>query len=225
MKKNCLLIFIFFLLLFISSCYTQRIVLQPDKNSGELIIDYTLTDDTFQLLSFAFYEISTANTKNNFPVEALIDANLFKQKFAEKASKNVRLKSILIDTKSGYKGHIVIEFKNLNELIKELPTELVNFTLTTKDSFLELNQEINFKKIDKEGKLRQFILEQKTDDINFYNYLVKEAKFQFILDTATNILQAKGVKLSNANKRAEYTFFLGDYIKNENLILNFFIRL
>lgn len=222
-RRYYFLIITVFLSLFFS-CYTQRIVLNPDKDSGQLIIDYTLTDDTFQLLSFAFYEISTG-TKNDLPVEALIDPNLFKAKFKERGSSNTRLKSITVDTKNGYKGNIVIEFKNLDKLIQELPKELINFSLVKNGASLELNQEINFKKMDKDGKFRQFILDQKTDDINFYNYLVKDAKFNFILETATPIVQARGVRLLNGNKRADFTFNLGDYIKNENTVLNFFIKL
>ncbi|MBN2544398.1 MAG: hypothetical protein JXB50_01290 [Spirochaetes bacterium] len=203
------------------SCYTQKIILNPDKNSGELFIEYNLTDDTFQLLSFAFYEM--ADDQNKLSPEALIDVNLFKEKFKE--SENVKLKSVKIDNTNGYKGAINIEFKNLEKAMLEIPKEFINFTMARSGNFLQLSQTVNFKEMDKEGKFKQFIIDQKTDDIQFYNYLVNDTKFNFILETRTPIFQASGVRLSNFNKKAEYTFKLGDYINNENKILKFFIKL
>src|SRR4030042_6646660 len=187
------------------SCYTQKIVLNSDKNSGELFIEYNLTDDTFQLLSFAFYEM--ANEQNNISPEALIDVNLFKEKFQE--SENVKLKSIKIDNTNGYKGFIDIEFKNLEKALLEIPKEFINFSLARNGNFLQLSQTVNFKQMDKDGKFKQFIMDQKTDDIKFYNYLINDTKFNFVLETRTPILYASGVRLSNFNQKAEYTFKLG----------------
>lgn len=203
------------------SCYTQKIVLNSDKNSGELFIEYNLTDDTFQLLSFAFYEM--ANEQNSLSPEALIDANIFKEKFQN--SENVKLKSVKIDNTNGYKGFVDIEFKNLEKALLEIPKEFINFTLAKNGNSIQLSQSINFKEMDKEGKFKQFIMDQKTDDIKFYNYLINDTKFNFILETGTPILQASGVRLTNFNKKAEYTFKLGDYINNENKILQFNIKL
>jgi len=216
-KKMMLLI----LPIILFSCYTQKIVLNSDKNSGELFIEYNLTDDTFQLLSFAFYEM--ANEQNNISPEALIDANLFKEKFQE--SENVKLKSIKIDNTNGYKGFIDIEFKNLEKALLEIPKDFINFTLARNGNFLQLSQTVNFKQMDKEGKFKQFIMDQKVDDIKFYNYLINDTKFNFVLETGSPILYASGARLSNFNKKAEYTFKLGDYITNENKIIQYLIKL
>jgi hypothetical protein len=229
MIKKISLLLLPLVLLF--SCYTQKIVLNPDKNSGQIIINYSLTDDSFQLLSFAFFEMS-ANDPNagSFSPEALIDSKLFKEQFKEKETENIKLKSVKIDTAAvnninTYKGLIVIEFNSLEKILKELPKDFSGLTVSKEGGILSLTSIINFKEMDKEGKFKKFIMDQKEDDIKFYNYLVKEAIFNFVIETAQPIKEASGIKLSNNNKRADYMFKLGDYIADENKIMKFIIKL
>ena len=219
MVKNMLCLILMLFLFF--SCYSQKIVLNSDKNSGQMIIEYNLTDDTFQLLSFAFYEF--ASEENEFDPEILIDSDLFKEAF--KQTDDIKLKSINIDNSNGYKGKIVIEFKNLNKILDEIPKGLTNLQIDRKGNTLTISQTLNIKELDKEGRLKSFILEQKEDDINFYNYLTKTAKFEFTIKSSHVIKKAEGIILSKNKKEASYSFKINDIIENENKILKFLITI
>ena len=63
-KKILMFIILIFLLI---SCYSHKIILNQDKNSGEMIIEYYLDDDYFQLLSIAMENVTKKNEeKSNY---------------------------------------------------------------------------------------------------------------------------------------------------------------
>ncbi len=212
-------IIIFFIIL--TSCYNQTIILNSDKNSGKIVIDYNLDDDYFQLLSIASENIFIEGEKKFDPL-TLIDASLFKETF--KDTEYVKLKSIKIDTSKGYKGNIVIEFKDLQKIIETMPAGLTNLTLKKENGTSTVTQILDFKKMDPDGIFKNFVLQQKEDDINFYNRLTKEAKFSFVIKTMTPIKYIEGVMLSKDKKQASYTFMINDLINNGK-ILKFVISL
>ena len=47
------IITIFAIMFLLISCYSHKIILNADKKSGKMIIEYNLNDDYFQLLSIA----------------------------------------------------------------------------------------------------------------------------------------------------------------------------
>jgi hypothetical protein len=217
--KKFLYVFIFIILLV--SCYKQTIILNPDKNSGKMIIEYNLDDDYFQLVSIAAENI-LIDSNNKFDPLILIDKDLFKETF--KDTENIKLKSVNIDTSNGYKGNIVIEFNDLEKILASLPAGLVNLTLKKESNNITLTQILDFKKMDPDEIFKNFVLQQKEDDINFYNRLTKEAKFTFIIKTMTPIKYTEGVGLSKDKKQAIYTFTVNDFI-NSSKILKFIISL
>ena len=216
--KILLVLTIFIALL---SCYNHTIILNSDKNSGKMIIEYNLDDDYFQLISIATENLFIEEN-NKFDPLILIDEDLFKETF--KNTEYVKLKSIKIDTSNGYKGNIVIEFTDLQKILDTLPSGLLNLTLKQEDDNITLTQILDFKKMDPDEIFKNFVMQQKEDDIDFYNRLTKEAKFKFVIKTMTPIKYSEGVLLSKDKKQATYNFTINDFINN-NKILKFVISL
>ena len=217
--KKFLLLFLFFIVLI--SCYNHTLILNSDKNSGKMIIEYNLDDDYFQLISIATENLFIEEN-NKFDPLILIDEDLFKETF--KDTEYVKLKSIKIDTSNGYKGNIVIEFSDLQKILETLPSGLLNLTLKKENDNITLTQILDFKKMDPDEIFKNFVLQQKEDDIDFYNRLTKEAKFKFIIKTITPIKYSEGVILSKDKKQAMYNFTINDFINN-NKVLKFVISL
>ena len=217
--KKYLYISIFFILLI--SCYNQTIILNSDKNSGKMIIKYNLDDDYFQLVSIATENLFIEED-NKFDPLILIDEDLFKDTFKE--TEYIKLRSVKIDTSNGYNGNIIIEFSDLEKTLEALPRGLLNLTLKKENSNITITQILDFKKMDPDEIFKNFVLQQKEEEINFYNRLIKEAKFTFIIKTLTPIKYTEGVMLSKDKKQAKYTFMINDFI-NSNKILKFIISL
>lgn len=207
---------------FLFSCYTHKIVLNSDNNSGTMIIEYQLDDDYFQLLSIAFSNFAS-DSQDKFDPVVLIDEELFRQSF--KNSAYIRLKSVNINAVNGYKGKIVIDFTDLEKLLASMPKELVNLNFIKENGSITLSQSISLKKMDPDGIFKDFIHQQKEDDINFYNKLTKEAEFNFIIQSQSTIKKAEGVVISKDKKNAYYNFKLNDIIVDDNKIFNFLISL
>ncbi len=219
--KAASILFLFILLL--TSCYTHKIILNPDNNSGTMTMEYTLDDDYFQLLSIALDNFGSENDEMIDPT-SLIDADLFKKSFKE--SNEIKLKSINIQTNNNiYKGKIVIEFNNLEKLIEKIPKGIMNFTVKKENGKTTFSQELEYKKMDPDGIFKEFVMKQKEDDINLYNKLTKEAKFKFIIITSKPIKYSEGVILSSDKKTAEYNFKVNDIFDTENKKLKFIISL
>ncbi len=214
-------LFIIFIFIVSLSCYNHTIILNPDKNSGKMIIEYNIDDDYFQLISIAAENINVENSKKFDPL-ILIDEEFFKETFKE--TEYVKLKSVKIDTANGYKGTIVIEFKDLKKILESLPAGLANLSLKKENDNVTLTQILDFKKMDPDGIFKSFVLQQKEDDINFYNRLTKQAKFTFRIKTATPIKHTEGVILSKDKKEVIYTFMINDFINNGK-VLKFVITL
>lgn len=211
-----LLIFIF------CSCYSQKIVLNADKKSGQIIIDYELNDDSFQLLSIILDNFGSDEGTQLDPA-VLIDETLFKEFFEE--TDDIKLKSVNITADNGYKGAIVISFKNLEKILADLPQGISGLNVERKNNSLTLSQVLNFNEIDPDGMFKEFILQQKEDDINFYNQLTKEAQFNFIIKTVMPIKYTEGVVLSKDKRKAEFSFKVNDFLINTDKILKFVITL
>jgi hypothetical protein len=225
MLKKLAVIFLIVILMF--SCYSHKIILNSDKNSGQMIIEYTLDDDYFQLISIASEnfnkEATNSGSEDKFDPSMLIDKGLFLQSF--KNTKEVKLKSIDIQSSNNvYRGRIVIEFYDLAKLIDKMPKGLADITLKKEGGDVTYTQIIDYKKMDPEGVFKEYVEQQKEDDIALYNRLTKEAKFSFVVTTATPIKKAEGVVLSGDKKRAEYTFKINDII-NSTKVLKFLISL
>ncbi|MCK4796512.1 MAG: hypothetical protein KAT05_03980 [Spirochaetes bacterium] len=216
------IIIIFGIMLLLISCYSHKIILNADKKSGKMIIEYNLNDDYFQLLSIAVDNFAN-ESENPFDPIILIDEELFKQSFIE--SKEIKLKSVNIDTTNGYKGKIVIEFYDFEKILSQMPEGLINLNIKRKKNSLTLSQELNFNKMDPDEIFKNFILQQKEDDINFYNQLTKEAKFNFTIITAWPMKYTEGVILSHDKKQAKYSFKINDLINSNKKILKFLISL
>ena len=215
------LLYIFIFIVSLVSCYNHTIILNSDKNSGKMIIEYYLDDDYFQLVSIATENL-LIDGNNKFDPLVLIDEDLFKETF--KDTEYVKLKSVKIDTSNGYNGNIVIEFTDLEKILETLPSGLLNLTLKKENGDITLTQILDFKKMDPDEVFKNFVLQQKEDDINFYNRLTKEAKFSFLIKTMTPIKYTEGVTLSKDKKQAKYTFTVNDFI-NSNKALKFVISL
>lgn len=205
----------------LTSCYNQTIILNSDKNSGKIVIDYNLDDDYFQLLSIASENIFIENEKKLDPL-ILLDANLFKETF--KNTEYVKLKSIKIDTSNGYKGNIVIEFTDLQKIIDTMPAGLTNLTFKKDQGVITVTQILDFKKMDPDNIFKNFVLQQKEDDLDFYNRLTKQAKFFFAIRSVAPIKYTEGVIISKDKKQASYSFMINDLINNGK-ILKFIISL
>ena len=136
------------LMIILVSCYTQKITLNADKKSGKIEIEYNLDDDYFQLLSIAI-ENFTAEDEEPFDPMILIDEDLFKQTFLElNKNKELKLKSVNINTSKGYNGKIVILFYDFEKLLNKLPKGMANLNITKIKNNITLSQVINFKKMD-----------------------------------------------------------------------------
>ena len=59
---KALIILIISILLY--SCYTQKVTLNEDRKSGQVVIEYNLDDDYFQLFSIAVENFNSMNTQN-----------------------------------------------------------------------------------------------------------------------------------------------------------------
>jgi hypothetical protein len=219
-------IFLFALLLpVLVSCYTQKIYLNADKKSGKMIIDYTIDDDYFQLLSIALDNF--ASEEDPIDPASFIDQTLFKETFDSKfgSSKDVKLKSLSIKKGNNYTANIVIEFYDLDKLLAKIPKGITNLNITKVNTDLTISQILDIKKMDPDGAFKEFVMQQKEDDINFYNRLTKEAKFYFVMYSAVPIKKIEGISLSEDRKTAEYSFKLNDFINSDNKILKFLITL
>lgn len=223
MKK--ILLYILFLPLLIS-CYSQKIYLNADKKSGKMTIEYNLDDDFFQLLSIALENFST-DDDNYIDPTILLDEELFKEYFKENMGdiREIKLKKVSIDLTNGYKGYIEIDFFNLEKLMDRIPQGMTNLLIEKKGYELTISQIIDMKKMDPDNIFKDFIIQQKEDDLNFYNKLTQKAKFDFILSTALPIKKTEGVELSANKKTASYSFKINDLINNDGKILKFLITL
>ena len=155
MNIKMLAIFCFIIVIALMSCYNHTIILNPDKNSGKMIIEYNLDDDYFQLVSIAAENI-VVEGEDRFDPLILIDESLFKETFKE--TEYVKLKSVKIDTSNGYKGNIVIEFKDLEKILASLPSGLTNLTLKKEKNIVTLTQLLDFKKMDPDEIFKSFVL-------------------------------------------------------------------
>jgi len=219
-KKIILLIFIIFV---IFSCYTHKIILNADRNSGQMIIEYTMDDDYFQLISMACLNFQSENNEQ-FDPTILIDEELFKKSF--KNNNLLKLKSVNITmTDNGdqavYNGKIVIDFYDLNRLLNIMPKQMVNLSVKKQNNLTTLTQTIDYNKLDPDGVFKDFVMQQKEDDINLYNKLMQKTKFKFIVNSALPLKYTEGVVVSSDKKTAEYTFKINDIISGK--ILKFII--
>jgi len=216
---------IFIISFFLFSCYTQRVTLNEDKKSGQVIIEYNMDDDYFQLFSIAVENFNSMNDQNQqkFDPGMLLDANQLRDYF--KDNKYIKIRSINIDTTKGYKGRIVADFSDFEKLFDSIPKGVTNLTLKKDQDTITITQSLNLKEMDPDGVFKNYIMKQKEDDINYYNKLTKEAKFSFYLTTATPIKRTEGVLLSADKKNASYTFKLNDLLVNEGKPLKFLISL
>ena len=205
------------------SCYTHKIYLNSDKKSGKMVIDYKLDNDYLSILSTALSSISIGENENPIDPSALIDENVLRETF--KNTKEVTLKTVKIDTTNGYTGHIEFTFSNFEQALKSIPAGMLNINIERQGGGLTISQIINLSKIDKDGIFLDFLEQQKEDDINLYNKLTKDAVFNFQIFTATPIKKAEGVKLSADKKRADYSFTLGDLVKDINRDMKFLLSL
>jgi hypothetical protein len=207
------------------SCYSQKVILNGDRKSGQVIVEYNLDDDYFQLFSIAVENFNSMNAQNQpkFDPGMLLDANMLRDYF--KDNKYIKITSVNIDTSKGYKGKVVATFSDFEKLLDSIPKGVTNLSLKKDQETITLTQSLNLKEMDPEGVFKNYIMKQKEDDINYYNKLTKETKFSFYLITTTPIKKVEGVFLSSDKKNASYTFKLNDLFINEEKPLKFLISL
>ncbi|OHD10626.1 MAG: hypothetical protein A2086_05545 [Spirochaetes bacterium GWD1_27_9] len=214
-------ILLFTLTIFLFSCYSQKIYLNPDKKSGKMIIDYSLDSDYLSILSTALANFQSTTDASPIDPAILIDEQAFKDAFKE--NKDVTLKVVKIDTKKGYSGHIEISFTDFEKALNLLPKSMVNLAIQRANGTLTVNQVLNFGKMDADGVFLDFINQQKEDDINLYNRLTKVASFKFEVYTTTPMIKTEGVTVSSDKKKIEYSFKLQDLLVNKDKDLKFLI--
>ena len=73
------IITIFAIMFLLISCYSHKIILNADKKSGKMIIEYNLNDDYFQLLSIAIENFANNDEEDQFDPTILIDAELLSE--------------------------------------------------------------------------------------------------------------------------------------------------
>jgi hypothetical protein len=221
MKKWILLLFMTILLF---SCYYQKITLNSDKKSGQIYIEYRLTDEYFQVLSVAMSNFtSTSSSKNQFDPAILLDEESFKT--TVNGYKGLKLISISINKTSGYYGKALIQFDDFVTLLDELPRDLINLSVIKDNNNVTLSQIFNFKQMDPNGTFKNFVQQQKEDDPKFYDKLTKETVFNFVVASANPFKKTEGVNVSENKKEASYSFKLNDFITNDDKTLKFILSL
>jgi hypothetical protein len=203
------------------SCYTQTIILNPDKKSGRMIIDYQMDDDYLSILSTAMANFQNPDQEPIDPT-ILIDQELFKERF--KNSKEVALDKVVISSKNGYTGHVEIRFSDFEKALKMLPEGMINLAINRSNSKLSIGQVINLSKMDPDNVLTEFLNQQKEDDIDLYNKLTKSASFSMVIQTPSPVSSSKGVTLSSDKKKSSYSFRLGDMLAKKDKDLEFYIE-
>jgi hypothetical protein len=221
MFRKIILLAILSLMLF--SCYSHKIYLNSDKKSGRMVIDYSLDNDYLSVLSTALSSLQTGENEQSLDPNALIDEKIFRETF--KNSKEVTLKTVKITSDKGYNGHIEITFTDFEKALKLLPAGILNITVSREGGNVSISQIINLSKIDSQGVFLDFLAQQKEDNIDFYNKLTKTAAFKFEIYTAAPMKKTEGVVLSSDGKRADYSFKLGDLLKDKNKDIKFLISL
>lgn len=211
MKKTLLLIISTVFIM--TSCYKQTIYLNSDKKSGSMIIEYSLDDDTFQMISMVFMMIEPEEGSFVPDPMMLIDEDTFKSTFPE--DDNFKLKSVDLKMSTVYEGRIEIEFNDFQDALKKLPMQSSGFIMKEDKGHLLLEQTVDLDKIDPDRMFLSFLESQKQDDKEFYNKIVNNSPFQFEINTKTPMQSAEGFKLSQNNKKATYTFKLSDILSNK----------
>jgi hypothetical protein len=222
-KKTAVAVLLFILLLTTVSCYKHTIVLNGDRKSGKMIVEYSMDDDVFQLLSIAMSNFST-DYENQFDAFALIDEDYFKE--TVKSTDEVTIKSVSIKSDGvNYKGRIEAEFKDFEKALATLPEGLAKLNIERSKNNLTISQELDIDSMDPDGILKEFVNQLKEDDPGFYNKIMKEAYFEFIIQSAKPIVKSEGVKLSSDKKSAYYNFYVGEMLDLKGKVMKFLISM
>ena len=155
---------LFIILLTIVSCFKQTIIFYQDNKSGEMIIEYSLTDDLYQLLDMGIANMPGDN-EIDLDSTMLLEKDLIMEEFAKKKllvepiKVNIELKDDL------YKGFIHFKFKNFDDLLKELPLDYMPVNVIRKNQEMTISQNINTKSMEELEILKEFLAQQKESDI------------------------------------------------------------
>ena len=123
--------FIIIMTALLSSCYTQKIVLNADRKSGTMYLDYSFNDDDFEILSLILSAASMEDGEVIDPV-ILIDEEAFKDFINEAALPGVSIEKVSVVSKAVknnhiYSGSIALKFKDFELLFEKIPAFEMDF--------------------------------------------------------------------------------------------------
>lgn len=223
MKKLLLTILLLTAMLAFTSCFSMNIVMNANKESGTLSIDYSFDDDDFEILSLILSTVPTADGES-FDPSILINQNEFTSYFNSMKVKDLKLKSAVIKQENGkYIGNVSIDFKNLEQLLTQFPVAEKGFRLSKDKNMYTFAENLDLSEMGDVETLENYLLLVKEDKPNWYNRFV-ESDFAINITTKTPIFESKGVSLSADKKTASYRFKSKDMIGDSKKKLEFLLK-
>ncbi len=211
----------------LSSCFSQKIILNADKNSGTLYLDFEFDDDDFEVISLVLSYIPTGDDIPPVDPSILISQDELDSYLESLPLKDIKVKKATVTKKakntiSSYNGSIVIEFANLEKMLSTLPIAENGFKLTKDGGITSFAQSLDFSTMPDFETLESFI-ELIKEDKPVWHKKFLNSKFSIQVQTKTPMIKAKGVVLSPNKKSATYTFLAKDMVGDSKKKLDFLL--
>lgn len=222
--------FLFSMLFFVlSSCFSQKIFLNNDKESGTLSLEYTFDDDDFEIISLVLPSIPMGEEIGTFDPSILISQEEFTNYFRSLELEEIQLKKAMITkksiskTNSSYKGSIVIDFQKLESLLTKFPAAENGFKLRKEGNTRIFEQTLDLNTMGDIETLNNYIALVKEEKPQWHHRFV-ESNFLIEINTKTPILASRGVSVSSDKKKASYQFKTQDILGNTEKTLEFMVK-
>lgn len=223
MKKLLFTVLLSAAMMTLTSCFSMNIAMNANKESGTLSINYSFDDDDFEVLSLVLSAMPGVDGEP-FDVSALIDQNEFVSYFNSMKMNDLKLKNAAIKQGNGkYTGTITVEFKNLEQMLTQLPIAEKGFSLSKDKNVYTFAENLDLAEMGDVETLENYLLLVKEDKPDWYNRFV-ESDFAINVTTKTPILEAKGISLSADKKTASYRFKSKDMIGDSKKKLEFLLK-
>ncbi|HBD93706.1 MAG: hypothetical protein A2015_04405 [Spirochaetes bacterium GWF1_31_7] len=217
-----------FSLIVITSCFSQRITLNPDKKSGNVSINYTFSDDDFEILSLILSSAPVGGEAGTFDPSILIDKKEFISYFQKMEVKELTLvKSDIsrkvIDGVGYYTGAIVINFTDFEILLNKFPASENGLGFKREGQVITMEQKIEMGKMGDMETLDNYIDLVKADKPVWYKKFIND---DFLIEIVLKkpFIQTRGVTLSSDKKTAKYSFKTADMIGSNRKDLDFMLK-
>ena len=193
------------------SCFKQTIIFNQDNKSGEMIIEYSLTDDLYQLLDMGIANMPGDN-EINLDSTMLLEKELIMEEFAKKKQLVEPVKVNIELNENQYKGFIHFKFNSFDELLKELPLDYMPVNVVRENNKITITQNINTSSMEELEILKEFLAQQKESDIEYFDNIKNNVNFSFLLKTPRDITNSSGGKIEKNKKNINWSFKLVDLL-------------